>query len=441
MGRKNHEKIRTLVVEHIASDAELMIRSLKKGIMEIDHRVVGDKKGFEKELESLQPDIILCDYRLPSFDAPQALRILQGSKKEIPFILVSGSIGEDLAVEALKSGATDYVMKNNLEKLPLAVKRALAEQRNRIKAQEHYRALQESEARYRTLVETQTDAICRWLPDTTITFANRAYGEYLGSKPEDLLGKKWIDFIPKESQKEVLERYRRLGPDEKKIEYEHQAIIAGGIIRWMSWIDVPIRDDQGQIREFQSIGRDITEIKKAQEDIKKISSLLLKVQRLSKIGCWEWDVNNKVTYWTDEVYRILDIDPSEISPGSPEHIAKSLACYSEEDRLRLEKAFNECLVKGTPYEMVCRFTTAKGRKLWIRTAGQAELERGQVVRVYGDIQDITEQYEVQEQLRRQYQELKLWQETMLGREDRIRELKAEVNALLKELGRPKRYVE
>lgn len=434
------KEVRVLIVENEKSDAELMARAAEKTGLKLKLKIVENKKEYQQALNSFRPDIILCDYRMPDIEAPEALEILSRQSRPIPFIIVSGSIGEELAIAAIKSGATDYVMKDRLEKLPLSLKRALDEQHQREISITKGQELQKSEERYRTLVETQVECICRWLPDTTLTFANKAYAEYFGCRLDEIIGKLWIEFIPQEARPEVMARYAAVGREEKYIEYEHAVIDSRGERRWMRWIDIPLRDENGGIREFQSIGHDITAWRQAQEALKYSEDLLKRVQRVSRIGAWEWDVNKKFMTWSEEVYRIHDMEPEQIPKGSSAHIERSLQCYSDEDRLKIEEAFRHCLEKGEPYELVCRFTTVKGRKLWVRTAGQAVIENGRVVRVFGDIQDITLQKENEEQLRRQYLELKQWQELMLNREDRILELKQEVNQLLQELGRPEKYI-
>ena len=134
-------------------------------------------------------------------------------------------------------------------------------------------------------------------------------------------------------------------------------------------------------------------------ELREKDELLNSTQRLAKIGGWEWNVEKQTMVWTDEVYRIHDLEPDEFTPGSPEHIAQSLACYGPDHRGLVAAAFQRCVDRGEPYDLECPFTSAKGRTLWIRTAAQPVLEMGRVIRVIGNIMDITEFKQTEQALR------------------------------------------
>ena len=106
------------------------MRELKRAGLRVQHRVVETEESFTAALEEFSPDIILSDFSMPGFDGMAALAIARESAPDTPFIFVSGTIGEEYAIRALKSGATDYVLKSNLVRLPAAVERAIAEARS-----------------------------------------------------------------------------------------------------------------------------------------------------------------------------------------------------------------------------------------------------------------------------------------------------------------------
>ena len=134
----NHT-LRILILEDVAADADLMEDELKESGLDFVAVRTSSKNGFTNQLQEFQPDLILADYSLPGFSGKTALNIALDQCPDVPFIFVSGALGEELAVELLKKGATDYVLKNNLLRLAPSVARALKEAmecRERKKAEE-----------------------------------------------------------------------------------------------------------------------------------------------------------------------------------------------------------------------------------------------------------------------------------------------------------------
>jgi DNA-binding NtrC family response regulator len=129
MGMEKHmnKELRILMLEDVAADAELVERELRKGGIVFNPKRVETKEDFQRELKDFAPDIILADFSLPSFGGLSALLIAKKEAPDIPFILVSGAVGDELAVKMLKEGATDYVLKSNLSRLVPSVTRALHE--------------------------------------------------------------------------------------------------------------------------------------------------------------------------------------------------------------------------------------------------------------------------------------------------------------------------
>lgn len=119
-------------------------------------------------------------------------------------------------------------------------------------------ALRMSQERYREVVESQTDLVCRYLADTTLTFVNEAYCQFFGRRREDLIGRKFLEFLPVGAHEDVLLRIGSLMIHRKPIMVEHEVLLPDGSIGWQQWVDRPIEEPEGHIRELQGIGRDIT---------------------------------------------------------------------------------------------------------------------------------------------------------------------------------------
>src|SRR3970282_1182525 len=119
------ERIRLLLVEDVATDAEIELRELKRAGLSVEHRLVDTEDGFRLELERFAPHVIISDFSMPHFDGMAALALARDLYPEIPFLFVSGTIGEEYAIRALKKRATDYAHNTNRLRLRAPVKRAL----------------------------------------------------------------------------------------------------------------------------------------------------------------------------------------------------------------------------------------------------------------------------------------------------------------------------
>src|SRR4051812_37175929 len=180
--------LRVLMIEDSDFDSDLLLAMLERGGYHVTPTRVETAEGLRKALE--QPwDIVIADYNLPQFDALAALEIVKASGKDVPFIIVSGGIGESTAVAAMKAGAHDYLMKGNLARLVPVVERELREAENRRSKRSTEQALRESELRYRLLWETATDAVLLLTPDAIVEFANPAVEAIFGYDPQELIGK------------------------------------------------------------------------------------------------------------------------------------------------------------------------------------------------------------------------------------------------------------
>jgi len=167
------EKIRILILEDNAADAELVQRELEKAGLSFVASIVAAKWEFLQQLDVFDPDIILSDYKLPGFDGISAMRVAVARKPEIPFIFVTGEMGEERAIDTLKEGATDYVLKQRLARLGPAVERALAE----VEEKSQRRRAEEN---YRTVFETTGTAMCVLGEDSVVLSANRGFERLLG---------------------------------------------------------------------------------------------------------------------------------------------------------------------------------------------------------------------------------------------------------------------
>jgi len=187
-----------LIVEDSESDAQLIVRLLKKVGYEVVSEQVETAAQMRAALEKQVWDVVISDYSLPQFNGHAALRLLQEMGLDIPFIVVSGTIGEEIAVDMMKSGAHDYLMKGNLARLAPAIERELAQSEVRRKRKQAEEALRDSEEHYRTLIEQASDGI--FIADSRghHVDVNITGHTMLGYSREEILAMHLSDLIPNE---------------------------------------------------------------------------------------------------------------------------------------------------------------------------------------------------------------------------------------------------
>jgi two-component system cell cycle sensor histidine kinase/response regulator CckA len=203
------ERVRILHVEDDPGDANLVREVLSGDGLDCEIVRVEKREAYLDALAQCEFDLIICDYTLPSFRGGEALE-LAGKWPHIPFLFLSGTIGEERAVETLKNGATEYVLKDNLARLPAAVRRALREAREHAERRKAEDALRASEARYRRLFERNLAGVFRSTVDGRILECNHAFARIFGyDRPEELLGVRAAELFLAASERDaLLERIR-----------------------------------------------------------------------------------------------------------------------------------------------------------------------------------------------------------------------------------------
>ena len=164
-----------LIVEHSPDDVELMILELNKAGFKNNHVTVEDEPEFRQALCSHPFDAILCDFNLPTWTGMDALRELRSSDKTTPFILVTGSLGEEAAVDCIKQGVSDFVLKDHMSRLPHALRRAISDRKLREENVLALEALRVSEVQNRELIDNSIFGICNVDASGALLDANPAH--------------------------------------------------------------------------------------------------------------------------------------------------------------------------------------------------------------------------------------------------------------------------
>jgi CheY-like chemotaxis protein len=183
-----NKTLRVLNVDDCQQDVALLTRFLSRSGSEIVSDRVDNAKAMTLALESREWDVVLCDYTMPNFNALAALDLMKKMKRDIPFIIISGSVGEDVAVEAMRAGAHDYLMKDNLARLGPTIDRELQEAGNRRARRKAEEELRGSRLYTRLLMESNIDALMTTDPLGIITDVNQQMEVLSGHTREDLIG-------------------------------------------------------------------------------------------------------------------------------------------------------------------------------------------------------------------------------------------------------------
>jgi PAS domain S-box-containing protein len=253
------EVLRILMVDDSEPDLALNERALRELGREFRTARVSSEAALREALAKFRPDVILSDFSMPGFSGQQALDIARELVPDTPFIFVSGTIGEELAIDAMQRGAADYVLKDNLRRLRPAIERALdtAEQlRERRRMQ---RALAASEERFRALVETTEDWIWEADAQLRIAYSNGSVVKLLGRTPEQLLGRDAFEHLVEEDRRMLREALPTLartrhGWHAWVLRWRH----ADGSVRLLESSAQPLLDDQGRLAGYRGIDRDVT---------------------------------------------------------------------------------------------------------------------------------------------------------------------------------------
>jgi PAS domain S-box-containing protein len=315
--------LRILDLEDDPVDTELIQANLMAGGISCEMTRVQTRADFEAALESGDFDLVLSDFALPSFDGLSALKLAKEIRPHLPFILVSGAMGEERAIEALKSGATDYVLKQRLERLVPAVKRAIREAEDRIERRRAEEALRRSEERYRTLIEqipavTYVQEPIESSNPKAVTYMSPQYETMLGYPPEtEVLDEEhWLRTLHPEDRERVLAEEVRTDETGEPFEVEYRIIAKDGRVVWVRDQATLVRDEEGHPLYWLGVQYDITEQKRVEETLRESEELYRAVVEQAAEGILLIDVDSK---------RILEANPAYVN----------LLGYAPEEILRL----------------------------------------------------------------------------------------------------------
>jgi len=272
--------LRALIVEDSEDDALLIARELRRGGYELASERADTVTTFESAIARQTWEVIIADYSMPHFGGLAALKRVKEMGLDVPFIIVSGTIGEDSAVAAMKAGAHDYVMKDNLARLVPAVQRELREAESRQARRLAEKRLRESEARYRQSVENSPNPIFTVDRQGKIQMWNQACGQVFQTKAEEILGQAYHQLLRNSQDRAALDGllaqvWQGLSVNEQEMQYRCR----DGAQRFMVTRIYPVCDLEGQVEACVVANTDITKRKRAERLLQALNMASLAMQR------------------------------------------------------------------------------------------------------------------------------------------------------------------
>jgi len=389
--------IRILIVEHDQDDIELCLRELKRDGLPIDPKFAGTRAEFAEAARTGTFDIILADYRLPNWTGIDVLNFARELGLDVPFILVTGTLGEELAVECIKRGINDYVLKHQLARLGLAIRRTLEEKALREGQARAQKALYESEIHYRSLVENAPEAIVVFDAEKRVFVdANHRAERLFGYSREDLLRRAPGELSPElqpdgASSRAAAREYvlRALRGETLHFEWLHRNARGENIPCEVFLSSIPL----GSRRLVRGSIVDITERKRGEAALRDSEARYRSLFESAMYGVYRTTVSGE----------LLDVNPALVSMLGYDSVYDVLALGHTENFYRdpVERhRLAAQLVRDGRVDAIADWVRKDGRTIKVRIAGHRVQEsksgeaRNQIV-----VEDVTEHVALEKQLR------------------------------------------
>jgi diguanylate cyclase (GGDEF)-like protein/PAS domain S-box-containing protein len=305
--------IKVLLVEDRAEDADLIVRELRRSGLSIDIQRVDSAAAYELALAAFAPDLILSDYSLPGFDGSEALRIAQRQRPDTPFIFVSGTIGEERAIEAMKQGAVDYVLKDSRVRLGPAVRRALKETEERESKRWAMRKLEESEERFRFAMHYSSIGMALVDPNGRWLAVNPALCKILGYGESALLTRDALSITHPEDRfadgpqiREVLLRQVEAYRTNKRFIRKDGAVVWTEIAGSLVW------QQSGEPHYFIWQIQDVTDRIRVEEALRASEERFRSIAEATQEWIWEIDAQGVYAFCSPAVEAILGYAPASL---------------------------------------------------------------------------------------------------------------------------------
>ena len=369
--------LRILILEDRTLDAQLVERELRRSKIDFTARYAASKEDYLKGLAEFAPDVILSDYSLPDFDGMQALRLAQEHAAQVPFIIVTGTINEETAVECMKAGAVDYVLKEHIGRIAAAIQFALEKKHAESK-------LRESEELLRLITDNVTDLIAILDLQGKRLYNSASYREILGD-PRFLQGTSSFKEIHPDDVaqiKRVFEETVSTGTGKRG---EYRFLLNDGSVRNIESQGSVIRDQKGNVDKVLVVSRDVTERKRAEEELRRSEERFRALIENSSDAIVLLNPSSVVLYAGPSTERVIGY-------GNEEFVGRRFfELIHPEDTQRAMSLLNGLTQKtGHTVRIECRVRHKDGSWRWTEGTAKNLLDEPGVQALVVNYRDITE---------------------------------------------------
>ena len=378
--------MRLLFVEDSADDVELITAELRRYGFDFDHRRVESLDALREALETESWSAILSDYNLPGFDGIDVLGAVRAHSRELPFLLVSGHVGEERAVDAIRGGANDFVFKDRLGRLGPAIERELRDVQLREERRVLFDAFRRSESRYRRIFEGAPIGIGISARNGELFTINERLVSILGYSREELTGRCLSAFLLPGCAPVV----------SPATQAEQQFVRRDGTIVRASVTVATTTHEDYAVEQLVWLVEDITSRSKHEEELRSQRGQLAEAQTMAHVGSYEYDLLTGERTWSNELYHIYALDPA----NGPD-IAAADARVHPDDYDRVVATRAQILAECVPFTAEHRIVLPNGEIRHVRGHGRfIHDENGRPVKALGAVQDITESRLQEQELQR-----------------------------------------
>jgi DNA-binding NtrC family response regulator len=411
--------LRILSLEDDPNDTDLIREQLEAENIASRVTRVDTEAAFRAALEPGQVDIVLADYSLPSFDGISALKLAMKMLPDVPFIFVSGTLGEEVAIEALKIGATDYILKTKLARLAPSVLRALREAGERAERKQAGEELRRNQAYLAEAQKLSRTGSFGWnVAKGEVYWSEESFRIFECPRETKVRIATVIERTHPEDRSGLQELMQRVSREETEFDFEHRLLTPDGSVKYVRVMGCPSKDKAGNL-EFVGAVSDITKSKLTQEALRRSEASLLEAQRLSHTGSWTYDVLAGRVTLSPELLRIFDLQADDT--------ASTTSFFRDrihpEDWPAVEACHDKALAAKVDFESNYRIVLPDGTIKYIHDVGHPKLsESGELLEYVGTTMDVTEQHEARRALETALDQIKalkdqLYEENIALREE------------------------